>query len=220
MEDKDVVVIKKELMEWRKFKKMVSVFTYLEIPAYLFTILAVVGGAFFLYEGVPFDFENVEIQLLLAIALLAVVFMSVSTIRTNYLMKKAYNYYMERPSVLKNELFGLSGGYCFYIESGYESTREQIENVVVSYLEQKNGQFNDSKRDIAELREILSKNFDIELQGTIKPQGLKHGMIVGYEEEETIFIFKVANAKGKKISLYNLDRISELELRDIRIIGW
>ncbi len=44
---------------------MVSVFTYLEIPAYLFTILAVVGGAFFLYEGVPFDFENVEIQLLL-----------------------------------------------------------------------------------------------------------------------------------------------------------
>lgn len=218
--DKDVVVIKKELMEWRKFKKMVSVFTYLEIPAILFTILAVCGVAFFLYVGVPFDFENVEIQLLFVIILLAVVFMGVSIIRTNYLMKKIYSYYMENPLVLKNELFGLSGGYCFYIAIGYESTREQIETVVADYLEQKNGQFNDSKRDIAELREILSKNFDIELQGTIKPQGLKHGMIVGYDEEETIFIFKITNAKGKKISLYNLDRITALELRDIRIIGW
>lgn len=218
MENEDVVVIKKELMEWRKFKKMVSESSVLEMPAYLFTIIGVFGVGFFLLEGISFDLNQPEGKFLLNIFLLAVFFIIISYLRNLYLLKKIYRFYLKNPQIAKYELFGLNHEYCFYLKSDHSVSREQIEDAIADYMMRKSRQFSNSKKEITELNGMLSDNFDLTIQGTIRPKGIKKGMIVGYDEVEEIYSFKIINAKGKQIYLYNLHRIEELNLKNIILL--
>lgn len=211
--DDEIKIIEEQLMDKTKFRKMVAESSMFEIPAFCFSILGVMAVVLLIYDYPNIRFAEAAVKQVLLVVATALIFVGLTLFRNRAIKQKLYSTFIEKRQILIKELFFLGGSYAFYVKNDRGNSFQSIEKKLKA--SDLFDDYTDSFFARKKLRHFMQQNFGIEISRVIHTEGIKSGMIVRSRKKRERLIFCIVNHRGEYIHLYNLDKIEDLQLRNV-----